>query len=369
MIAPITRSRKPVLTKREATLLASTAITLVVLASCVEWMTPDSTNAPAPFAAQILYTSNIEDGEKIYILNTASSSRVRLTDNMHNIWRPLWSPDGKQIAFYSDQDGDWDLYVMDGNGESATNLTHNEVDDRGRFSWSPDSSRLVFDGKYSDPSKEIYVVNIEEGILRPITHDRIWQGNPAWLPDGKRIIYSTAEQAEVYGLAITGIETGDTVQLLENERWASLPDISSDGNWIAFEAVREDGFSRIDVIKADGSIRYESICGDNLAHSPIWSPDGEWIAFVGGPKDNDLSQLFITRRDGSEITTLVEDGVVNFPSWSPDGKWIAFTGESGRIDRRLGDLDIYAVNVETKEVYNLTASKGDDRDPDWRPQP
>ena len=72
---------------------------------------------------------------------------------------PAWSPDGRQIAFVSDRDGNWEIYVMNADGSSQTNLTNDLPDDTGPV-WSPDGRQIAFvfcrDGSY-----EIYVMNAD----------------------------------------------------------------------------------------------------------------------------------------------------------------------------------------------------------------
>ena len=59
-----------------------------------------------------------------------------MTDNSVIDWKSSWSPDGKQIAFTSDRDGNGEIYVMNADGSNQTRLTSDPADDY-YPSWSP----------------------------------------------------------------------------------------------------------------------------------------------------------------------------------------------------------------------------------------
>ena len=68
--------------------------------------------------AQIAFSSNREGNYEIYVMNADGGNQQRLTNNPHADWSPSWSPDGKRIAFSSDRDGASEIYVMDADGSN-----------------------------------------------------------------------------------------------------------------------------------------------------------------------------------------------------------------------------------------------------------
>jgi Tol biopolymer transport system component len=70
------------------------------------------------------------------------TGRIRLTNNVSNEFRPIWSPDGTKVAFESDRDG-FDIYSMDSDGTSQTRLT-NDPDLDVEPTWSPDGAKIAF---------------------------------------------------------------------------------------------------------------------------------------------------------------------------------------------------------------------------------
>ena len=80
----------------------------------------------------------------IYVMDADGSHREQLTNTDTSEWVPVWSPDGQQILFESNLDGDSEIYIMNRDGSQQVQLTRNSGYD-GTPRWSPDGLTIAFD--------------------------------------------------------------------------------------------------------------------------------------------------------------------------------------------------------------------------------
>jgi TolB protein len=202
---------------------------------------------------------------------------------------PAFSPDGARIAFSSNRDGDFSIYVMNRDGTGVGRVTGPGAYDDSP-SWSPDGSRLVFTRLFS-LGAALMVVKVDgtgETALTPVVTSG-YLDSPAWSPDGAKIAYTGGGTPHIY------------------------------------------------VMNADGSgaTPLPALPGDTVDHA-AWSPDGARLAV------HDLSHgIVVMKADGSNPVALLPSGDFGTePAWSPDGASIVFTKifpGSPRIARIKGD--------------------------------
>jgi Tol biopolymer transport system component len=270
--------------------------------------------------------------------------------------------DHGRIAFQSNRDGNYEIYVMNADGSRQTRLTKNSTFD-GNPSWSPNGQMIAFQSN-RDGRSEIYVMHADGSGQTRLTRNPSYDGAPTWSRDGKRIAFRSdrAGRAEIYVMNADG--SGQT-NLTRNPANDVEPTWSPDGKMIAFRSDR-DGYAQIYAMNADGSDQIRiSPGGDSEVIAPpatdafpAWSPDGERIAFDHNIPGN--AEIYVMNADGSDRRPLTDDPAPNGgPTWSPTGQQIAFRSS------RNGNPEIYVMNADGSGQTRLTNNAGADHRPDW----
>jgi Tol biopolymer transport system component len=97
--------------------------------------------------------------------------------------QPLWSPDGERIAFRSDRDGGWDVFVMQADGSSTLNLTNSPETEEMGISWSPDGQHLVYHARAGD-AFDVFLVGVDGSPPINLTQNPAQDYVPFWVRMG-----------------------------------------------------------------------------------------------------------------------------------------------------------------------------------------
>ncbi len=262
-----------------------------------------------------------------------------------------------KIAFTSVRDGNYEIYVMDGDGGNQRRLTVNPTIDQ-YPTWSPDGKKIAFVSNRNVGHIQIWVIDADgENPIR--LSDGLWDQNPDWSPDGTKIAYDVLLNPwdndkwnrTIYVMDPDG---GNNRKLIKKPNWDRYPSWSPDGKKIAFSSHRHDRHGEIYVMDADGR-HVDRITRDGISkYMPTWSPDGSRIAFC----TND--RIWVMDSNGKNQRPLTSPGWNEHPTWSADSETIAFQS------RHMHSFSLFTVGAMVGGVEPLLDVLGqNDLDPDW----
>jgi len=274
--------------------------------------TSTATSTPSPisniqYPAVVAFVSSHTGDDDIYLLdpltgqvanltahsfaNSFANSQDKAQDRPAEDRDPAWSPDGTRLAFASNREGNWELYLWSATDGSITRLTTDPAYD-GAPAWSPDGTRLAFES-YRDGNLEIYLLDLaaDSDPVR-LTNNQAGDYAPAWSPDGRYVAFTSWRDGskEIY-----------------------MADLEA-----CTDPERREG-------ECDGAERNLTNYPAADDEAPAWSPDGTAIAFVSWRDGN--AELYTMRPDGSEQRRITANHVYDgAPAWSPDGQHLIYTG-------------------------------------------
>ena len=278
----------------------------------------------------------------IFIINADGTNFAQLT-NTGIAYAPNWSPSGKEIAFITSDPHIETLVAVDvldlTTNDTTRILDNQEISDEeitfvslSDIVWSPNGNSIAFRATFQSENcdqmrtSDLYVINIEDGEIDQITNNCATETNLNWHPNGDSILFLSDEQggqrSDKFHIYIKDLKTGN-IFFIENQ----MP---------------------------GGEMR-----------SPQWTSDGSRIIFAGFIMN---WQFYNVESDSKEVTTPFIEYNLDFEylqsfDLSPDMRNIALSACNSNQCRE----EIYILNLETKELSQLTDNDVMDVFPSWQP--
>jgi Tol biopolymer transport system component len=351
--------------------------------------------------------------------------RIRpLTSFPGEEWAPTFSPDGTQVAFQWNTNGNFDIYAKQLDIDEARPLTDDPADDLqpawspdGRFvafvrttdnetaevrlipplgrterkvaeismlfwlfrplAWSPDGQWLaVVDVSESRDSSAVFLLSIESGERRRLTEPPpgMFDGFPAFAPDGRTLAFSrfvSPDEGDIFLMDLTPeLEpAAEPRQLTDEPGITKYPEWTADGREIVFShgTFQNGGLFRT-WASGEGAPRLLPV-GDGVWH-PAISRQGDRLAYEKGSFGNDIEQVTLPSPgdaplevDALEAKTLISSTWNDAQGrYSRDGTRIAFRSE------RSGTPEIWVCRSDGTDALKLTSFGGPDvQSPAWSP--
>lgn len=225
----------------------------------------------SPDGSRIVFENETERAGNISIMDADGSNRSVIADGTSGYFAlgnrgydSAWSPDGTKVAFYGGESNDiWVHDLETGTNRSLTEDVNGDADD---FSWSPDSSHLVFIGRGKEflDGDDLWLVDVNSSdSAHRLAELAGNQTDPRWSPDGRRIAFVTDRDAEyprASQLFILDRDDGSVTQLTNDPDGAEWPVWSPDGSAVAYarnvpsEAFTPDVSATVAVVDLSGRV-------------------------------------------------------------------------------------------------------------------
>jgi dipeptidyl aminopeptidase/acylaminoacyl peptidase len=253
-----------------------------------------------------------QGGRQIFSMNPDGSSLTNLTKTPGCCNSdPQWSADGTKIAFTR---GDGQVAVMNADGTGLQILASDPPQGRDP-AFSPDGTKIVFSSNRDNYAGQIYVMSSDgTGVTRLTNGGAFGEYDivPRWSPDGTKIVFNRENCCLPHVVVMNADGTGQTdltsVHTSPGQSpFESGPDWSPDGKKLVFSGIVQSlGYtSQVFTMNADGTgLRQltQTQPGDNSY--AVWSPDGTKIAFASNRDDPSKNGAYVMNADGTDVRRI-----------------------------------------------------------------
>jgi TolB protein len=200
----------------------------------------------SPDGTRIVFQT-LRDGQReIYAANADGSDPVNLSRHPDEDLLPEWSPDGRRILFFSTRDhergprGEFqgDLWLMDADGSNQTRLTSEMLTSSFGGAWAPDGASVILSRMVGEAT-DLFVLDVETGVERPLTRTPTSEGGARYSPDGTLLALTVSDSTGAR-IAVMGAD-GAGVRILTDGGADYYPEWSPDGQWILYTTAGAGG--------------------------------------------------------------------------------------------------------------------------------
>ena len=266
---------------------------------------------------------------------------------------PSVSPAGDAIAFLSNRDGDYDVYVTRPDGGELMRITRSPAFESAPL-WTS-SNKLVF-ATWADNKSTVYLASAD--APQPTVIGTSSGRQPAISPDGKKLLFSKG-QFPAMQLVESALDGSGERELTKAPSAQFNAVYSPDQKQVAFARSDSTRQLQIWVMNADGSGERQLThfrAEDGSPQWPAWSPDGARLAIQSGrynrqtPTENTAHIWLIDVKTGAATRLNPHDKpyLDETPSWFPDGKRIAFQSD------RTGRMEVWVMNADGTGSVQVT---------------
>jgi dipeptidyl aminopeptidase/acylaminoacyl peptidase len=294
----------------------------------------------------VAYTVSTPDMEanrgvsNIWVVPTAGGAAMQLTQSGHDS-SPVWSPDGKTLAFLSSRSGESQVYLLSMEGGEAHALTKLSTG-ADIVKWSPDGKTIAFtssvypDCKDDECNKKRDEEKEKNKVKAHVAEHLLYRHWTHWNEGKRSHLFVVSVDG---GAGARDLTSGADYDVPPDERGGpGDTNFSPDGKEICFTAVTD----KIEAISTNGDLFIVPVAGGEAKRiatqpgfdgNPVYSPDGKFIAYhaqLTPGYEADRWRVMLYDRAAGRIENLTEtfDRSAEELAWSPDSKTIYFAAEN-----------------------------------------
>lgn len=268
---------------------------------------------------------------------------------------PSASPDGMHVAFWSNREGSWQVYVLRDDGTDLRRLSQGAGLAPSVLTWTRDGARVVFSSSQGDTAR-VFAVSLNGEPPRAI--GRVIGHSPALTPDEHHLICSAGTFPFVR-LSISDLNGANARPITDDRSGAFNATFAPDGRSIAYSRLDSANKIAVWLMNGDGSSARQVSHIDETeggAQWPAWSPDGRSLAIQVSKSNRqdhsqDVSHIWVidlATNNSRRLTSHTQPYLDETPSWFPDGQRIVFQSN------RTGRMEIWLMNADGSGARQLT---------------
>jgi TolB protein len=261
-----------------------------------------------------------------------------------------------QIAYVVKRAETYELQIADADGERAQYLLRSNEPIISPV-WSPEGRRIAY-VSFESKKPVVYVHHMSENKRQVVASFRGSNSAPAWSPDGKTIavVLSVEGGSQIYLISADG--SGPRRRISNSPSIDTEPRYSTDGKWIYFTSDR-GGSPQIYRMASTGGEPQRVTFRGSYNVSPRPSPDGRLLAYV--TRDGGRFQVALLDLSNQQVQVITDSDRDESPSFAPNGRMILLATIKG------GRGVLSAVSSDGRIRQHLPYSGGDVREPSWGP--
>ncbi|MCW5518166.1 TolB family protein [Muriicola sp. Z0-33] len=273
-----------------------------------------------------------------------------------HIGRPDISPDGRKITFIYAKDASedvWEIYTADLNGKNVKQLTYfTEARIKKSPIWSKNGKKIAFHADINDGA-QIFVIDADGENLTQLTNLPGYNVEPHWSPDGSEIVFNSIPKKGKVKMLIMN-KDGSNSRELHNPDGNNWYPRKTNQNLIIFTSdLNQDDYYDIFVMNPDGSNIQQLTFIKAINWFPEYSPDETKIVFHSNQDDPQLNDsgdynLYIMNADGTGIRQITNlSGQELHAKWHPSGEKLIFEWHNEQ------PMGLHTLNLSNGEIEKI----------------